>query len=105
MSDLGGDYSYEHSSTDLNEALLNMVVVDALVESSFAGVTVQVQVYGCIGMANTVAVSDMARNGFLDRPVTSTKLGSGSTVGLFHGLPEELRLTAIISVIEMTPVT
>ena len=32
------------------------------------------------------AVSDMARNGFLDRPVTSEEIRSG-TNGFFHGLP------------------
>ena len=48
MSNSGGEYSYDHSSTDLKEALLNMVAVNDLVESSFAGVTAQVQVYGRI---------------------------------------------------------
>ena len=52
MSNSGGEYCYDHSSTDLKEVLLNMVVVNDLLESSLAGVTVQVQVYGRIGMAN-----------------------------------------------------
>ena len=73
-----------------------MVTVNALVESSFVGVMAQVQVYGWISMANTATISDTAGNSFIDQPVTSGELESGSCVGLFHGLPEELRVTAIM---------
>ena len=55
MSDSEGEYSYEHSTDELKEALMNMVAVNDLAES-----TAQVQVCGRIGMANAAAVSDMA---------------------------------------------
>ncbi|KAL7523561.1 hypothetical protein ACHAXR_000896, partial [Thalassiosira sp. AJA248-18] len=55
LSESEGEYSYEHSSEELKAALLGMVAVNDLAESSFAGVTAQVQVYGRIGMANAAA--------------------------------------------------
>ena len=39
ISDAKGEYSYEHSSAELKKALLGMVAVNDLAESSFAGVT------------------------------------------------------------------
>ena len=42
MSESEGEYSYDHSSDELKEALFDMVAVNDLVESSFAGVTAQV---------------------------------------------------------------
>ncbi len=59
-----------------------MVAVNDLAESSFAGVTAQVQVFGRIGMANAAAVSDMARNGFLHRPTTRKEIESGTGHGM-----------------------
>ena len=56
-------------------------------------------------MANAAAISDMARHCFFDRPVTSGELESGSCVGLFHGLPEELQVTDIMAAIKMAPAT
>ena len=105
MSESEGEYLYDHSSNEMKEALFDMVAVNDLAESSFAGVTAQVQVYGRIGMANAAAISDLARNGFLDRPVTVRELESGTGIGLFHGLPEELRITATMTAIEMAPTT
>ena len=73
-------------------------------ESSFAGVTSQVQYYGRIGMHNAAAASDTARNGFLQRPLTKKEHESGER-GLFHELPEELRVTLLIMAMEDAPAT
>ena len=48
MSESGGDYSFEHSSDELKKALHGVVAVNDLAESSFAGLTAQVQVFGRI---------------------------------------------------------
>jgi hypothetical protein len=105
LSDSGGDYSYEHSTDELKKALFGAVAVNDLAESAFAGVTAQVQVYGRIGMANAAAISDMARNGFISRPTTNKEIASGNCHGLFHGLPEELRITAMMTAMAMAPST
>ena len=105
MSDSEGEYSYEHSSDTLKEAMLGVVAVNDLAESSFAGVTAQVEVYGRIGMANAAAISDMARNGFLSRPSCNQDLESGEGRGLFHGLREGLKITAVMAAVDMAPQT
>ena len=46
LSDLGGELSFEHSSEEDKLALRGMMAVNDLAESSFAGLTVQVQVFG-----------------------------------------------------------
>ena len=85
---------------------MGMVAVNDLAESSFAGVTAQVQVFGRIGMANAAAVSDMNRNGFLYRPVTNREMKDSTAAhGLFHGLPEELQITAMMTAMERAPAT
>ena len=105
MSESEGEYSYDHSANKLKEALFDMVAVNHLAESSFAGAMAQVQVYGWIGMANVAAISDLARNGYLDQSVTSGDLSNGTCIGLFHGLPEELQITVFMATIEMAPDT
>ena len=47
--------------------MLGKMASNYLAESSFAGVTAQVQCYGRIGMSAAAAVSDVGRNGFLSR--------------------------------------
>ena len=71
------------------------MAVNGLVESSFAGVTAQLQVFGRIGMTSAAAISNTARNGFLDR-VTTNKEMSYKKTSLFYDFPEELQITAII---------
>ena len=63
--------------------------VNDLAESSFAGVTDQLQVFVRIAMASAATISNMARNGFLDQPTTNKEMGDNKT-SLFHDLPEEL---------------
>jgi len=58
-----------------------------------------------IGMANAAAVSDISRNGFLHRPVTKKELKKPDAHGLFFGLREELKMTAVMAAMEMAPAT
>ena len=89
MSESGAEYSLDGSSNDLKEALLGFMAVNDLAESSFAGVTAQLQVFVRIGMSSAATISNMARNGFLDQPTTNKEMGDNKT-SLFHDLPEEL---------------
>ena len=66
----GSPYSFEHCPEEVKEAMMGMMAVNDLAESSFAGVTAQVQCYGRIGMHAAAAASDMSRNKFLSRPTT-----------------------------------
>ena len=66
-----------------------------LAESSFAGVTAQVQCYGRIDMCISADVSDTASNGFMDRPTTYKKM-KGHQQGFFHELPNELWITLVM---------
>ena len=55
-------------------------------------------------MCNVAAISNMFRNGYLPRPTTNKDLKEGNR-GMFHDLPEELRLTAVMKAMEGAPVT
>ena len=46
------------------------MATNCLAESSFWGLTTQVEVFGRVGLAHAAAVSNMQRNGFLKRPTT-----------------------------------
>ena len=46
MSESEREYLYDYSSDEYKEALFDMVAANDLAESSFVGVTAQVQVYG-----------------------------------------------------------
>ena len=70
MSDSKGECLYEHSSKETKKALLGMLAVNDYAESSFAGVSTQVQVFGRIELANAATISDMKRNGLLYRETT-----------------------------------
>ena len=48
---------------------------------------------------------DMSRNGFLSRPTSKKAISSKGERGLFHGLPKELRVTAVMAAMEDTPAT
>ena len=65
LSISGTEYSYEHCPDEVKKALLGCMATNDMAESSFAGVTAQLQCYGCIGMHNGTAVSDMKQNGFM----------------------------------------
>ena len=78
--------------------------VNDLAESSFAGVTSQLQVFGRIGMARAADIINMARNGFLDRPNTNNEMSDKNT-SLFHYFPEELQITDIMCAVQEDPAT
>ena len=100
LSESEGEYSYFHSSADLKKSLFGMTAANYLAESSFSGVDVQVQVYMRIRMANTAAIINMARNGFMYCPTSVAEMKSESRHGLFHGLPQELQITTIPTTME-----
>ena len=80
------------------------MVTNNLTESSFAGVTYQVQTYGRIGMCNAAAISNISRNGYLSRPTTKKELKEGDRC-MFHDFPEELLLNSVMAAMEDAPVT
>ena len=104
MSESGVEYSWDGSSDDLKEELLGFMSVNDLAESSFAGVTAQLQVFVRIGMSSAATISNMARNGFLDQPTTNKEM-SDKRINKFHDFPEELYITAIMCALLETPST
>ena len=78
--------------------------VNDLAESSFAGVTAQLQVFVRIGMSSAATISNMARNGFLDQPTTNKEMSDNKT-SLFHDFSEELQITAIMCVVQEASAT
>jgi hypothetical protein len=105
MSDSGGEYSCDRSTPELRTTMLGMVAVNDLAESSFAGVTANVQAFGRVGIHGAAAVSDVSRNGFLSRPTTRKEMKATKRHGLFHDLPEELKMTAVMAAMEQAPAT
>ena len=93
---MSGDHEEIHA--------LKKMVTNDLAESSFAGVTSQVQTYGRIGMCNAAAIIDMSINGYLSRPTNKKDLKEVNR-GLFHDFPEELRLTDVMAAMGYAPVT
>ena len=87
-------------------SILGQWASNDLAKSSFVRVTAQVQFYGKIDMSNAAAVSDVARNGLLDRDITKKQINHANTSikkkqkdkkrGLYHGLPKELHITLLI---------
>ena len=85
LSISGSEYSYEHCPEDVKKSMLGKMASNDLDESSFAGVTAQVQCYGRIGMSAAAAVSDVGRNGFLSRggiknPIDPTSLTAAAAL-------------------------
>ena len=104
LSISGSHFSFDHCPESTKIAMLGMMATNDYAESSFAGVTAQVQTYGRIGMHGAAAVSDMQRNKFLARPTTKKSMANNER-GLFHDLPEELRLTVTMMAMEDAPKT
>jgi hypothetical protein len=105
LSESKGELSWDHASEEDKMALVSMFAVNDLAESSFAGVSAQVQVFGRIGLANAAAVSDMKRNGFLYRPTPAAEVEANASRGLFFNIAEELRITAVLTAIKWAPAT
>ena len=104
MYESGAEYSWDGLSDDLKGALFGFMAVNDLAESSFDGVTAQLQVFGRIGMASADDISHMARNCFLDLPTTNKDMSDKKT-SLFHDFPEDLQTTAIMCVVQEAPAT
>ena len=92
LSISGTEFSYEHCPDSVKEKMLGKMASNDLAESSFAGLTAQIQCYGRIGMCNAAAVSDTSRNGFLSRATTKKEINEQKK-GLYHTLPQELQIT------------
>ena len=75
------------------------MAVDDLAESSFYGVTSQMQVFCRIGMSSAAAISYMVRNGLLYQPTTTKEMSDKKKI-VFHDFPEELHITSIISAVQ-----
>ena len=75
----GSEFSHEHCPNDVKIAMLGQWASNDLAESSFAGLTALVQCYGRIGMSNSAAVSDFARNGLLNRDGTKKQINHSTT--------------------------
>ena len=69
--------------------MLGKMAYNDLAESSFAGLTAQIQCYGRRGMYNAAAVSDTSRNGFLSRPTTRKEINEQKR-GIYHTIVQEL---------------
>jgi hypothetical protein len=104
LSISGTSFSYEHCSEEEKKAMLGKMATNDHAESSFAGVTAQVQCYGRIDMFKAAAVSDMDRNDFVSRPTTNKEMEADER-GLFHALPEELKTTLTLMAMEDAPTT
>ena len=115
LSISGSEFSHEHCPDGVKREILGQWASDDLAESSFAGVTAQVQCYSRIGMSKAVAAIDVARDGFLDRDGTKKKINHATTStkkkqkdkkrGLYHGLQKELQITFFVMCMEDAPAT
>ena len=104
MYESRAEYSWDGSSDDLKEALLGFMAVNDLADTSFSGVTDHLQVFGRIEMASSTAIGYMARNGFLYLHTTNKETSDKKT-SLFHDLPGELNITAIMCAVQEAPPT
>ena len=104
LSISGSSFSFDHCSDEEKKAMLGKMATNDLSESAFAGVTAQVQCYGRIDMFSAAAVSDVDRNDFLSRPLTKKEMEADER-GLFHGLPEELKVTLALMAMKDAPAT
>ena len=115
LSISNSEFSFKHCPEDVKEVMLGKMASNDLAESSFAGVTAQVQCYGRVGMSAAAAVSDVSRNGFLHRGVIKKEIKRPTTRkktkakerkrGLYHGLPKELQITLFMMCMEDAPKT
>ena len=96
-------------------AMLGQWASNDLDESSYTGVTAQVQCYSRIGMSNATAVSDVVRNGLLSSDGTKKQINHATKItkkkqkdkkrGLYHGLPKDLHITLLMMCMEDSPAT
>ena len=85
------EYSWEHCPQTKKKSMLGKMLTNNLAESSFTGVTSQVQTYGWIGMCNAASISYMSRNRYLSRPTNKKDLKEGNR-GMFHAFQKSCNL-------------
>ena len=95
LSISGSEFSFDHCPEQTKNDMLGRWATNDLAESSFGGVTLQVQCFGRIGLCNAAAISDMRMNRFLSRPTTKKQMESDD-IGLVHGLPDELKISLLM---------
>ena len=76
--------------------MLGKMTTNDCAESSFAGVTNQLQQFSRISIPAAAAVNDMKRNQFLN---------CDRNKGLFHGFPDDIQSALMIGVTEDAPAT
>jgi hypothetical protein len=104
MSDSNSAYCYKNVTEELKRAAMGKLAVNDLAESSFAGLTAQLKSFGRADLKSLAAVSDLAFNGFMDRPLTSDEIKNDQR-GFFHTWPEELKLALASSAMEIKSAT
>ena len=96
LSSSGSQFSYEHCPDGIKMDMLGKMATNDCAESSFAGVTNQLQQFSRISIPAAAAVNDMKRNQFLNR---------NRNKGLFHGFPDEIQSALMIVATEDAPAT
>ena len=96
LSSSGSEFSFEHCPEAIKRDMLGKMATNDCAESSFGGVTNQLQQYSRLSIPAAAAVSDMRRNNFFSREKHK---------GLFHGFPEEIRSALVIMATEQAPAT
>ena len=98
MSESGDAYPWDVASDELKKSLFGLMAVNDLAESAFGGLTAQLEVFGRIGLSNAAAAIDMQQNGYLKRPNLEN-----NEVSLYFGILEELRITATMTAVKLSP--
>ena len=96
LSSSGSEFLYEHYPEGIKMDMLGKMVTNDCAESSFAGVTNQLQQYSRISIPAAAAVNDMKRNQFLN---------CDQRKGLFHGFPDDIQSALMIVATEDAPAT
>ena len=96
LSSSGSPFSYNHCPEDIKNKMIGKMATNDLAESSFGGLTSQIQKYSRIGIPGAAAITDAKRNKFFDR--------RGKT-GIFHNFPEGIRIALVKVAMEDAPRT
>ena len=100
LSSSGSPFSYEHCPENIKKDMIGKMDTNDLAESSFAGVTSQIQKYSRINIAGAAAISDMQRNKYF-----SYKGNGTGKVGVFHQFSEGIRSCLVRVGVEDAPIT
>ena len=100
LSSSGSSFSYNHCPESIKQDMIGKMATNDPAESSFAGVTSQIQKYSRISIAGAAAISDMQRNKFFSRVDTGT-----GKVGMFHQFSEGIQSCLVRVGMEDAPST